>query len=101
MKKQRGRPIMAAVFGFFAGLFGAIALLAFGVIPLESIWVTIIPLATLVLAFSLAMWAPIGRAKPPAPATESAPPAPEEAPPPAPEEEPPPAPDDTPPSAAV
>lgn len=60
MKKQRGRPILAAIFGFLAGLFGAISLLAFGVIPLESIWVTILPIAGLVIAFSFAMWAPIG-----------------------------------------
>jgi hypothetical protein len=61
MKKQRGRPIMAAIFGFLAGFFGAISLLAFGVIPLESILVTILPIVGLVVAFSLAMWAPIGR----------------------------------------
>ncbi len=60
MKKRRGRPIMAAIFGFLAGFFGAVSLLAFGVIPLESIWVTILPIAGLVVAFSLAMWAPIG-----------------------------------------
>ena len=69
MKKQRGRPIMAAVFGFLAGLFGVISLLAFGVIPLESPLVTLIPIICLIVAFALAMWAPIGRSKatPPAP----------------------------------
>lgn len=61
MSKRRGRPIMAAIFGFLAGFFGAISLLAFGVIPLESILVVILPIAGLVVAFSLAMWAPIGR----------------------------------------
>lgn len=60
MKKQRGRPIMATIFGFLTGLFGAISLLAFGVIPLESILVTLLPVAGLVIAFALAMWAPIG-----------------------------------------
>ncbi len=60
MKKQRGRPIMAAIFGFLAGLFAAMSLLAFGVIPLESILVTVLPVAGLILGFALAMWAPIG-----------------------------------------
>ena len=32
MKKQRGRPIMAAIFGFIAGFFASISLLAFGII---------------------------------------------------------------------
>jgi len=66
--KQRGRPLMAAVFGFLAGLFGAITLLAFGTIPLESPFVTLLPIVGLLLAFVLAMWAPVGAAKtPPAP----------------------------------
>lgn len=60
MKKQRGRPVMAAVFGFLTGLFAAISLLAFGVIPLESLLVTVLPILGLVIAFVVAMWAPIG-----------------------------------------
>ncbi|MCP4968011.1 MAG: NAD(P)(+) transhydrogenase (Re/Si-specific) subunit beta [bacterium] len=60
MSKRRGRPIMAAIFGFLTGLFAAVSLLAFGVIPIESILVTILPIAGLVIAFSVAMWAPIG-----------------------------------------
>jgi hypothetical protein len=51
---------MAAIFGFLAGLFLAISLLAFGVIPLESFIVTLLPVLGLVIAFALAMWAPIG-----------------------------------------
>ena len=58
--KRRGRPIMAAIFGFLAGLFAAVSLLAFGIIPLESILVTILPVAAMFVAFALAMWAPIG-----------------------------------------
>ncbi|MEA2001727.1 MAG: hypothetical protein U9N84_07580 [Actinomycetota bacterium] len=60
MKKQRGRPIMAAIFGFLAGLFGSISLLALGIIPLESFLVTLLPVLGLVIPFALAMWAPIG-----------------------------------------
>ncbi len=67
MKKQRGRPIMAAIFGFVAGLFGSISLLAFGIIPVESPVVTVLPFVMMIAAFALAMWAPIG-AKQEAPA---------------------------------
>jgi hypothetical protein len=51
---------MAAIFGFLAGLFLAISLLAFGIIPLESFLVTLLPVVGLVIPFALAMWAPIG-----------------------------------------
>jgi hypothetical protein len=62
---------MAAVFGFLAGLFGAITLLAFGTIPLESPLVTLLPLLGLLVAFVLAMWAPVGAAKTPPSTPES------------------------------
>jgi hypothetical protein len=62
---------MAAVFGFLAGLFGAITLLAFGTIPLESPLVTVLPILGLLLAFVLAMWAPVGAAKTPPSTPES------------------------------
>ena len=73
MTKQRGRPIMAAIFGFLTGFFGAITLLAFGVIPLESVLVTLLPVVGLVVAFAIAMWAPLGRSNAPAstPPTDS------------------------------
>ncbi len=64
MSTQRGRPIMAAIFGFLSGLFLAISLLAFGVIPLESILVTALPVIGLIGAFAVAMWVPLGRTKP-------------------------------------
>jgi hypothetical protein len=57
---------MAAVFGFLTGLFAAITLLAFGIIPLESVLVTLLPVVCLVAAFAIAMWAPLGRSKVPA-----------------------------------
>lgn len=75
MEKQRGRPIMAAVFGFLAGLFGGISLLAFGIIPLESPVVTVLPFVFMIAAFVLAMWAPIGARQQAPPATPGPPPA--------------------------
>ena len=81
MKKQRGRPIMAAIFGFLAGLFGAISLRAFGIIPLESPVVTVLPFVMMIAAFVLAMWAPIGATQQPTPSsgtpTAPAPPTPQ------------------------
>jgi hypothetical protein len=63
---------MAAVFGFLTGLFGAVSLLAFGVVPVDSAIVTVLPVVTLVIAFALAMWAPIGRSRqPPAGSADS------------------------------
>lgn len=64
---------MAAVFGFLAGLFGAITLLAFGTIPLESPLVPLLPILGLVLAFALAMWAPLGGGKTPPQVPDSSP----------------------------
>ena len=81
MQKRRGRPVMAAIFGFLTGLFAAISLLAFGVIPLESVLVIALPVIGLVVAFAMAMWAPVGggdnttAADPPPPAAVPAPPA--------------------------
>ena len=78
MKKQRGRPIMAAIFGFIAGFFASISLLAFGIIPLESPVAVALPFVLMVAAFVLAMWAPIGakqQAPDPAPAHPTMPPA--------------------------
>ena len=60
MQKRRGRPVMAAIFGFLTGLFAAVSLLAFGVIPLESVLLIALPVIGLVVAFAIAMWAPIG-----------------------------------------
>lgn len=58
--KRRGRPILGAVTGFFTGLFLGLTLLAFGVIPLDSILLTLLPVIGLVVVFAVAMWAPIG-----------------------------------------
>lgn len=59
--KRRGRPLLGLVSGFFAGLFLATSLLLYGVIPLDSPLLVILPVAGLVLVFSAAMWFPIGR----------------------------------------
>jgi hypothetical protein len=50
---RKGRPVLAAVCGFLLGLFIALDLLVFGVIPLNSIVITLLPLIGLVLGIAL------------------------------------------------
>ncbi|HTD49916.1 MAG TPA: hypothetical protein VK771_04910 [Acidimicrobiia bacterium] len=61
--KYRGRPILAAVSGFFTGLFVALDLLFFGAIHLDNIAVTVLPIVGLVAGIVLAIWAPLGRSR--------------------------------------
>ena len=46
--KYRGRPVLAAISGFFTGLFLALDLVFFGVIRLDNIAVTVLPVVGLV-----------------------------------------------------
>ncbi len=57
---RRGRPILGAIAGFFFGLFVALDLLFFDVIPLDSAVLTIAPVVGLVLGIILGLWAPLG-----------------------------------------
>jgi hypothetical protein len=61
--KYRGRPVWAGVSGFFAGLFLALDLVFFGVIRLDNIAVTVLPVVGLVAGVALAWWAPLGRGR--------------------------------------
>jgi hypothetical protein len=59
----RGRPIAGAIFGFLCFLFIALDLLFFGVIPLNSAVITILPLVGIVFGLVWAKFAPLrGRA---------------------------------------
>ena len=58
--KRRGRPVLGAFSGLFFGLFLSVTLLAFGIIPLDSIVVTLLPVLGLVLVWAMAMWFPLG-----------------------------------------
>lgn len=58
--KRRGRPFLGLISGFFTGLFLGLTLLLFGVIPLDSILLTALPVALAILVWAIAMWAPIG-----------------------------------------
>jgi hypothetical protein len=61
--KYRGRPVLAAVSGFFTGLFLALDLVFFGTIRLDNIAVTILPIVFLIVGVLLALWAPLGRGR--------------------------------------
>ena len=61
--KQRGRPLLGAISGFFLGLFVGLDLLFFGVVPLDSVVITAAPVVGLVLGLVLALAAPLGRSK--------------------------------------
>ena len=64
--KPRGRPILAALSGFFLGLFIAIDLLLFGVIPLDSALLTVLPILGLVVVPAVAIFSPMKKRTVPA-----------------------------------
>ena len=76
---MKGRPFLGVISGFFFGLFGAVTLFLFGVIPLDSHLIWILPILGIVLGLFMATWAPFGSGTtdPPAsaPPATSAPPA--------------------------
>jgi hypothetical protein len=50
---MRRRPVLGAISGLFFGLFLAVDLLFLGVIPLDNILVTVLPIAFLVVGLAL------------------------------------------------
>lgn len=73
---MKGRPFLGVISGFFFGLFGAVTLFLFGVIPLDSHLVWILPIVGIVLGLFMATWAPFGSdsTADPAPTSEAPPP---------------------------
>jgi hypothetical protein len=57
---MKGRPFLGVFSGFFFGLFGAATLFLYGVIPLDSHLVWILPIVGIVLGLFIATWAPFG-----------------------------------------
>jgi hypothetical protein len=72
---MKGHPILGIISGFLFGLFLGIALFLYGVIPLSSMWLWILPLLGILLGLIMAAWAPFGRGPEPAPAATTLPPA--------------------------
>ena len=57
---MKGRPILGTISGFFLGLFGGITLFLFGVIPLHSPLLWILPIVGIALGLLMSAWAPFG-----------------------------------------
>jgi uncharacterized YccA/Bax inhibitor family protein len=58
---MKGRPILGIISGFMFGLFLGPTLFMWGVIPLHSELMWILPLLGIVLGLVMAWWAPFGR----------------------------------------
>lgn len=58
---MNGRPVLGGVSGFFFGVFFALALMMFGIWPLDALSVFGLPILFLVVGVGLALWAPLGR----------------------------------------
>lgn len=71
---MKGHPILGVVTGFFFGLFLGITLFLYGVIPLSSYWLWVLPLLGILLGLIMAAWAPFGAGAGAAPPTRYAPP---------------------------
>ena len=61
--KYRGRPVLAALCGLLTGVFVSLDLVFFGVVQLDNIAVTVLPVAGLIAGILLALWAPLGRTR--------------------------------------
>jgi hypothetical protein len=64
---MKGRPILGVTTGFLFGLFLGITLFLYGVIPLSSDMLWILPLLGILLGLIMAAWAPFGKSAEPAP----------------------------------
>ncbi|MEA3509856.1 MAG: hypothetical protein U9R51_00330 [Actinomycetota bacterium] len=65
---MKGRPILGVITGFLFGLFLGITLFLYGMIPLSSDMLWILPLLGILLGLIMAAWAPFGKSAEPAPA---------------------------------
>ena len=72
---MKGHPVLGSITGFFFGLFLAVSLFLYGVIPLSSAWLWILPLVGILLGLIMAAWAPFGKGPEPAQAATTLPPA--------------------------
>ncbi len=65
---MKGRPILGVITGFLFGVFLGITLFLYGVIPLSSDMLWILPLLGILLGLIMAAWAPFGKSAEPVPA---------------------------------
>jgi len=60
---MKGRPVRGFIGGLLLGIFVYIDLALSGVVKVESVVLTIVPIALLVVGLLLGLWAPIGRSE--------------------------------------
>lgn len=60
---MKGRPVRGLIGGLLLGIFLDIDLVFGGVIKLESVVLTILPIALAVVGLLLGLWAPLGRSR--------------------------------------
>jgi len=63
---MKGRPILGVISGFMFGLFLGPTLFMWGVIPLHSNMIAVLPFVGIALGLVMAWWAPFGRKTSPA-----------------------------------
>jgi putative flippase GtrA len=61
--RAQGHPVLGAINGFFLGMFVALDLLFFGVVQLDSVFITILPIVGIVVGIALGYWGPLGRSR--------------------------------------
>lgn len=59
----RGRPILGAICGLLLGLFLGIDLFLFGIVPLDSVVITLLVVLGLVAGIVLGLRAPLNRSR--------------------------------------
>ena len=69
---MKGRPFLGVISGFLFGALLGITLFLFGVLPLDSDWLWILPLLGIVLGLVMAAWAPFGSGAEASPPTDGA-----------------------------
>lgn len=58
---MKGRPILGFISGLFFGLFLALTLQQFGIMPLTTVSVIGFPILGIIIGLGLAAWAPFSR----------------------------------------
>jgi hypothetical protein len=58
---RRGRPVLGAISGLCFGLFLSLDLVLFGVVRLDNVVITILPLVGVVVVPAVAWFMPLGR----------------------------------------
>ncbi len=57
---MRGRPVLGVLSGFLFGLFAGVTLFLYGVVPLASSTLWILPIVGVLFGLVMAWWAPFG-----------------------------------------